>query len=114
MNLGALGKLIGIAGDVGGQNSKSGGGSAITGLASTLIGSAFPPAGMVMGLLSSTGIMDSLFSSHPEEAQQIQEQMNEFDKALEEMMQQAKNIDRYVDHMSDEEVNARGEQAGYF
>lgn len=114
MNLGSLGKVISISKDVASNNGQGNNGAMIASVASTVVGAAFPPAGMVMGLLQSTGIMDSLFSSHPEEAKAIQSEMDKFDAAVEQIMEQARNIDRYVDHLSDEQVDQVGQNAGYF
>ena len=111
MNLGNLGKLVGMAGDMGSNNSKD---SGVMSLVSMAVGTAFPPAGMVLGLLSSTGIMDSLTKSHPEEAAQIKDNLDKFEEAMNNILKQAKNIDRYVDHLSDAQVDEKGKKSGYF
>jgi hypothetical protein len=111
MNLKNLGKLVGMAGDMGSNNSKD---SGIMSLVSMAIGTAFPPAGMILGILSSTGIMDTLTQKHPEEAEQLKDQIDKFEEAMNEILKQAKNIDRYVDHLSDAQVDDKGKKSGYF
>ena len=108
-------KLVGLGGSLGGAVGGKEDGSGILSIASGILTTAYPPAGMALGLMASIpGLLDFAKEQDPEKGEQLEESMTEYYAAMESLAEEAKKVDALVDQMSDEQVHNFGRQQGYF
>ena len=114
--IGSILKLVGLSGSMGNAtaNASQSSRSPVLGLAAGIVGTAFPPAGIAMALLSSTGALDSIAKDDPETASKLKQHLDEYEREMEKYVAQAAAIDNFVDHMSDDQVDAFGQSQDYF
>lgn len=108
-------KMVGLSGSLGNEASKASNEnkSPVLGLAAAVLGTAFPAAGMVMGIL------DSVFAGEkdindPVVQGEIKSYLDEYKERMAELAQEAAKIDKFVEHMSAEEVDDAGKDQGFW
>lgn len=115
MSISSIMKLVGLSGSLGNETAKASNSSKspILGIAAGVLGTAFPAAGMVMGILNSIGL-DSIEKTNPEAAEEIKKYMEEYNSNMEALANEASQIERFTRHMSAEEVDESGKGQGYW